>query len=504
MRIITFGTFDLLHDGHINILIRSKYYDNVENTLIVGISSDELNKRKQKNTYQSLETRIDNLKKLNIIDEIFIEESLEDKKLYVQKYNAEILIMGSDWNHMFDWVGIKCVYLPRTNGISSTKKKNDALIKLNKFKFGFYNNNNKNIKHVNIMKQMFDKYNIKFNEYNQIDNYNGIILYDIPENEIKSDVPIYLIDTEFDNLDMFLNNDIYNFFDYIFLASKEKKKIIDNRISNNMTYATAYIESTNILSESSINKKDFMLKHKINNDEPIILYSSKLKIDDINELIANKNFINYSSHVYNTYEIIELIKFADIIVSDNPRILYISAALNKKNVQLIQKDDISIKFVGGILCNETSLLKTLKSIYSIDEKVFNKIYRNINKMSNINEDSDDIIIYNLLSTSLIGKNINKRYYINNINEITNHEFTDLEEYKILEKNKVKTCVFTAYKNVIYDNLSDKIFDTLDYIMDYGSVKIIDICINNSNKNNININCLLSYGINIRYINFDIM
>jgi glycerol-3-phosphate cytidylyltransferase len=121
IRVITFGTFDLFHRGHKNLLNRCKKYST---RLIIGISSDELNLKKGKVAFDNINKRIDNVKKYNVSNEIFIEESLELKNEYIKKYNANILIMGDDWKDKFNWVDVLCIYLPRTPNISSTILRN--------------------------------------------------------------------------------------------------------------------------------------------------------------------------------------------------------------------------------------------------------------------------------------------------------------------------------------------------------------------------------------------
>jgi len=120
-RVITFGTFDVLHIGHINILERAKLYGA---KLIVGVSSDELNLSK-KNRYPvySQEHRIKIIESLRFVDEVFVEESLELKRQYIQDYEADILVMGDDWEGRFDEMQDICevVYLKRTPSISTTE-----------------------------------------------------------------------------------------------------------------------------------------------------------------------------------------------------------------------------------------------------------------------------------------------------------------------------------------------------------------------------------------------
>lgn len=119
-RIITFGTFDLFHIGHLNLLKRCKEYGDY---LIVGVSSDELNHHKGKHSIISLKERLEIIKSIRYVDEVFIEESLEEKNNYIHEYRADILIMGDDWKNKFDWVDCEVIYLERTPDISSSQLK---------------------------------------------------------------------------------------------------------------------------------------------------------------------------------------------------------------------------------------------------------------------------------------------------------------------------------------------------------------------------------------------
>lgn len=116
-RVITFGTFDLFHIGHLNILKRAKEQGDY---LIVGVSSDELNKKKGKVSIIPLNDRIDIVKSIKYVDEVFIEESLELKDQYIKKYGADVLVMGDDWTDKFNWVSCHVLYLERTPNISTT------------------------------------------------------------------------------------------------------------------------------------------------------------------------------------------------------------------------------------------------------------------------------------------------------------------------------------------------------------------------------------------------
>ncbi len=120
-RVITFGTFDLFHIGHLRILERAKALGDY---LIVGISTDALNySKKQKNPVHTQEERSQIIAALKIVDEVFFEESLELKGDYIKKNKADILVMGDDWEGRFDEFKALCEvnYLPRTPSISTTE-----------------------------------------------------------------------------------------------------------------------------------------------------------------------------------------------------------------------------------------------------------------------------------------------------------------------------------------------------------------------------------------------
>lgn len=118
--IITFGTYDLLHVGHIRLLSRAR---ELGDRLVVGVSSDALNFSK-KNKYPefSQQERMEIISMIKGVDQVFLEESLELKAAYLKEYGADILVMGDDWEGKFDHLNSICqvVYLPRTPSISTT------------------------------------------------------------------------------------------------------------------------------------------------------------------------------------------------------------------------------------------------------------------------------------------------------------------------------------------------------------------------------------------------
>lgn len=125
-KVITYGTFDLLHYGHINLLRRAK---SLGDYLIVGLSTDEFNnKEKNKESYFDYENRKSLLDAVKYVDLVIPEETWDQKVLDIQKYNVDIFVIGDDWKGKFDYLedfGIEVVYLPRTNEISTTKIKKD-------------------------------------------------------------------------------------------------------------------------------------------------------------------------------------------------------------------------------------------------------------------------------------------------------------------------------------------------------------------------------------------
>ncbi|WP_075983628.1 glycerol-3-phosphate cytidylyltransferase [Bacillus massilinigeriensis] len=125
-KVITYGTFDLLHWGHINLLKRAKALGDY---LVVAISTDEFNAIKNKKSYHSFENRKMILEAIRYVDEVIPEENWDQKIRDVQEHNIDIFVMGDDWEGEFDFLKDYCevVYLPRTVGISTTKIKKDLL-----------------------------------------------------------------------------------------------------------------------------------------------------------------------------------------------------------------------------------------------------------------------------------------------------------------------------------------------------------------------------------------
>lgn len=122
-RVITFGTFDLLHIGHVKIVQRAAAFGD---ELIVGVSSDELNfSKKGRYPVYTEQDRMAIIVALKDVSEVFLEESLERKREYIIEHKADILVMGSDWEGKFDFCNDICEvkYLARTENISTSTTK---------------------------------------------------------------------------------------------------------------------------------------------------------------------------------------------------------------------------------------------------------------------------------------------------------------------------------------------------------------------------------------------
>ena len=118
--VITFGTFDVFHVGHIRVLQRAAA---LGDRLVVGVSADALNiAKKGRAPVYTQDERMEIVTSLRVVDEVFVEESLELKRDYILEHEADVLVMGDDWAGKFDWVSDVCevVYLPRTPSVSTT------------------------------------------------------------------------------------------------------------------------------------------------------------------------------------------------------------------------------------------------------------------------------------------------------------------------------------------------------------------------------------------------
>jgi len=129
-KVITYGTFDLLHYGHINLLKRAKQHGDY---LIVALSTDEFNEIKGKRCYFPFEKRKKLVEAIRYVDLVIPEENWEQKTRDIQEYKVDVFVIGDDWKGKFDYLSDYCevIYLKRTPEISTTKIKEE--LGLNKY-----------------------------------------------------------------------------------------------------------------------------------------------------------------------------------------------------------------------------------------------------------------------------------------------------------------------------------------------------------------------------------
>lgn len=123
-KVITYGTFDLFHIGHLNILKRAKEQGDY---LLVAVSSDSFNSTKGKKCVIGEEERMEIVRAIKYVDEVILEESWDQKERDVINSDIDVFVMGDDWTGKFDFLKEHCevVYLSRTAGISTTQIKTD-------------------------------------------------------------------------------------------------------------------------------------------------------------------------------------------------------------------------------------------------------------------------------------------------------------------------------------------------------------------------------------------
>lgn len=124
--VLTYGTFDLFHEGHVKLLKRAK---DLGDELIVAVSTEEFNQLKGKKSYFTYDQRKTIVDAIKYVDKVIPEENWEQKINDIKEYNVDILVMGDDWagSDKFDYLKdyVELVFLPRTEGISTTQIKEE-------------------------------------------------------------------------------------------------------------------------------------------------------------------------------------------------------------------------------------------------------------------------------------------------------------------------------------------------------------------------------------------
>lgn len=369
-KIITFGTFDLLHDGHLRILERAK---SLGDYLIVGVSTDRLNAQKGKRSFFDQRHRMECVSALKVVDEVFFEDSLERKDQYIREHCADILVMGDDWRGKFDWVSCEVVYLPRTPGVSSTEVKLEieGRFKCKRALFG----------DTYIRKH----YDCALSLVNELTASNIAPIFSVgetlpsgvdcdclvyfnlpvrpPEGEYASK-PRVLIDHGASHLKWFLSlPERFDFFDVIVTAGIDHSNALltffsDVGGSHSKVRTAGFIKSGQLLEPPSLSREEVALKYALDPGSPIVLFAPTWHISNNSDMAtAIKNLVAIENHVALLHPetahldvsllnvaanesgvVSELLKHADCVISDLSSTIYEAAALGKPVVQLLLKE----------------------------------------------------------------------------------------------------------------------------------------------------------------------
>lgn len=242
-KIITYGTYDMLHIGHINLLTRAK---NRGDYLIVGVTSDDYDRSRGKlNVIQSEDERLSAIRSLEFVDEVILETHKSQKQEDIRKFDIDEFVVGDDWVGKFDYLNelTKVVYLPRTEGISSTKLRQDHIKPINIGIAGINNDSKRFIEeaeHVGLVKV--------------------ISIYDEDQKSLHKDF-ISEIPNKYTDYNAFINSGI----DAVYICTEIKQRY--NQI------ITAFNNNLHILCENpfSINSKEIEHLFKLAKDKKLIL-----------------------------------------------------------------------------------------------------------------------------------------------------------------------------------------------------------------------------------------
>ncbi len=407
-RVITFGTFDLLHEGHINILKRARAKGDY---LIVGVSTDNLNALKGKSAMFSQNQRKAYLEALEMVDETFFEESLDLKDEYIKRYHADLLVMGDDWKGQFDWVSCEVSYLPRTKGVSSSELKSEMLSTQGKRRVLFGDTYITKHYHcaISMVNEMMDAgiapvftQTMKLPRNLRVD---CLVYFNKPAVEPPreyADVPRICIDHGASNLKWFLaGKERFQFFDRIITAGPDHSRSILTLFpesgDHTRVHSAGFIKSPDLLSPARFSRDDICTQAKLDPAKPIILFVPTWYIArNVDIQIAIDQLSEMSNHVavlhpetwgldvdgINVMEnsagiVTELMKHADCIVSDLSSTIFEAAPLNKPVVQILMREysdnnatmydfpyvaGTADLFCGGVSCRPEHLRETISDV----------------------------------------------------------------------------------------------------------------------------------------------
>ena len=368
-KVITFGTFDLLHEGHLRILKRAREQGDY---LIVGVSSDQLNDHKGKRSVFPESQRLAYVADLEYVDEVFLEKSLELKDEYIKTHKADLLVMGDDWVGRFDWVSCEVKYLPRTEGISSTLIKTE-IKRLNRCARALFGDTYLT-KHMDCALPIVNQLT-KRNVAPILTNQNALprkigadalVYFNKPINEPwpeYDDQKRILVDHGASHLKWFLGSRArIDFFDVILTAGPDHvralKAIFSDTADLDKVRATGFIKSEDLLSAPKLSREEVCAQANLDPAQKIVLFAPTWHITANDDIIsAIDEMTKVPNHVASfhpetahlpvgTLNVVknvngittELMKHADVVVSDLSSTIYEAAALGKPIVQILLKE----------------------------------------------------------------------------------------------------------------------------------------------------------------------
>jgi glycerol-3-phosphate cytidylyltransferase len=369
-KVITFGTFDLLHDGHLRILERAR---SLGDYLVVGVSTDHLNAQKGKRSFFDQKHRMECVAALKVVDEVFFEDSLERKDQYIREHGADLLVMGDDWRGKFDWVSCEVVYLPRTPGISSTEVKLElgGRFKCKRVLFG-----------DTYIRKHYDCALSLVNELTAANiapifstgqtlpsgvDCDCLVYFNLPVSAPAGEYaskPRVLVDHGASHLKWFLSNPArFDFFDVIVTAGPDHTNALltffsDIGGSYGKVRSAGFIKSGQLLQPPSLSREQIALKYALDPARPIILFAPTWHISNNPDMAAAiLEIAKIENHVALLHPetahldvsrlnvapnesgvVSELLKHADCVVSDLSSTIYEAAALGRPVVQLLLRE----------------------------------------------------------------------------------------------------------------------------------------------------------------------
>ncbi len=411
-KVITFGTFDCFHIGHVNILKRAK---ELGDYLIVGVSSDELSSSKGKSLVSSLDQRMEIVKNMKCVDEVFVEERLEDKDLYIKQYKADALVMGDDWKDKFDWVSVPCVYLPRTESVSTTPLKLNIMKKSHIVNVGVINPHGKHARYFDILAEYGPKYGMNFAKANKHRKFDLLVCFnrdDALRQNARNDTISVCMDHGCGIIKTFVGDARrYNEIDYFLTAGPDHTYAMKSYFGDDERIITAgYLGSSTLFSPPITDINNLRRMFNFNDDE-IILYAPTYVVSDIfdhvnvviktlknsglNYIVSlhpghNKTLLYETNFNTTQLDTFELIKLSDIVISDISSVLVEAASIGKKVIQTILKRYIDVPssydydfpiiagnramFLCGLPCKVENLLSCIYKAKQTTVSYFNRLY----------------------------------------------------------------------------------------------------------------------------------